>query len=74
MEHSSSWAADTRSDSQENSPAFMEPEGSLLRLQEYTTGPQLEPDQSNLHCPAYLPKVHFNIILPSTSRSLILQQ
>ena len=43
----------------------MEPEGSLLRLQEPATCPFPEPDQSRPCSPIPLPAIHFNIILPS---------
>jgi hypothetical protein len=50
---------------------FMEPEGSLLYPQEPATGPYPKPDKSNPHPAApYFPKIHFNIILQSTPRSL----
>jgi hypothetical protein len=42
---------------------FMEPEGSLPRSQEPSTGPYLEPDQPN---PSYLFKIHFTSNIPST--------
>jgi hypothetical protein len=47
----------------------MEHEGSLLRLQEPATGPCPEPDASNPHIPPRFPKIHSNIILPSTPAS-----
>jgi hypothetical protein len=46
----------------------MEPEGSLPCLQEPSTGPFPEPDQSSPFHPI-LSKIHFNIILPPMSRS-----
>ena len=47
----------------------MEPEGSLLHLQEPATCPYPEPDQSRLFSPIPLPAIHFNIILPFTPGS-----
>jgi hypothetical protein len=47
----------------------MEPEGLLPCSQEPFMGPYPEPDQSNLHNPFYLSKIHFNIIRPHTSWS-----
>jgi len=45
----------------------MEPEGSLLRSQELATGPYHEPDASSERSlPFFFPKIHYNIILPST--------
>jgi hypothetical protein len=46
----------------------MEPEGSWPRSQDPSTGPYPEPDQSNPYHDI-LPKIHFNIIHPSTSWS-----
>jgi hypothetical protein len=47
----------------------MEPECSSPYTQEPATCPYLEPDQSSLHPPPSLSKIHFNIILPSTRGS-----
>jgi len=47
----------------------MEPEGSLPHLQQPTTCPYSEPDQSILSAPSHFLKIHFNIILPSTPGS-----
>jgi len=49
MERNSSWK-DNGSQLVEEIPKFMEPEGSLLLLQESPTCPYLEPDQSS-PCP-----------------------
>jgi hypothetical protein len=46
----------------------MEHEGSLPCSQEPTTGSYSESDKSNSH-PTYFPKIHINIIFPSTPRS-----
>jgi hypothetical protein len=46
----------------------MEPEGLLSCLQEPSTGPYPEPDQSSPYHPI-LSKIHFYIILPPTSSS-----
>jgi hypothetical protein len=48
----------------------MEPERSLPCLQEPATGPFLEPDASSPTFPHNFPKIHSNIIFPSTTRSL----
>jgi hypothetical protein len=47
---------------------FMEPESSLPRSQEPSTGPYPEPDRSNPYhtSPSYLRKIHFNIVHPPT--------
>jgi hypothetical protein len=53
----------------------MEPEGSLLCLQERSIGPYPEPDQSSLLTLPYLSKIHLNIILtPTYSRSVTNQK
>jgi hypothetical protein len=52
-----------------NFPHFMEPLGSLQRLQQPATGPYSEPDRSSPRSSSHFSKVHFNIILPSTARS-----
>jgi hypothetical protein len=43
----------------------MEPEVSLLCLQESATGPYREPHESKIHPQPYYPKIHYNITLPS---------
>jgi hypothetical protein len=48
---------------------FMEPKVSLLCSQEYSTGPYSEATESSLHPHTLLFKIHFNIILPSMSKS-----
>jgi hypothetical protein len=50
----------------------MEPQDSLPPSQEPATGLYPEPDESILYTPSYFSKIQFNIILPSTSRSLCL--
>jgi hypothetical protein len=47
----------------------MKPEGSLPYSQEPSTGPYPDPDQSSHTTPTYPSKIHFNIILPPTSKS-----
>ena len=44
----------------------MEPEGSLLHLQEPTTCPCPKPDQSSPHFSSNFLKIYLNIIFPST--------
>jgi hypothetical protein len=46
----------------------MKPGGSLPFLQESATGPCPKPQESNPH-PPYFSKIHFNTVLPSTSKS-----
>jgi len=48
---------------------FMEPEGSLPRLQEPTTYPYYEPYQSTPRLPSHILKIQTNIILSSTPGS-----
>jgi hypothetical protein len=48
---------------------LMEPEGSLSRSQELSTGLYPESDESSPITPAYFSKTRFNIILLPTSRS-----
>jgi len=47
-------------------PHFMEPEASLLHLQESATCPYSEPSRSTPYPTSYFLKNHLNIILPST--------
>jgi len=61
MQQSPSWGA-TRSSAS--------PVGSLLCSQEPINCPCLEPDQSSPVLASYFSNIHFNIILPYTSRSL----
>jgi len=51
VEQSPSSEADSHSANQENSPPFMEPEGSLPYLQKPATNPYCEPDESSPHLP-----------------------
>jgi len=46
----------------------MQPEGSLSCSQNPATSPYPDPDASSPHFPSYFPKIHSNIILPSTPR------
>jgi hypothetical protein len=46
----------------------MEPEGSLQRSQQLATGRSPEPYESSPHLAPNFPKIHLNIILPSTPR------
>jgi len=52
-----------------SSPDFMEPEVSLLRLQQLATCSYPEPDQSSPCAPSHFLKIHLNIIIPSTPES-----
>ena len=63
MQQNHSWGANWFSQSR-NSPHFMEPEGSLLRLQVPATCTYPESDQS-IWCPppSHFLKIHLNIIL-----------
>jgi hypothetical protein len=47
-----------------NFPSYLEPEGSLPCIKDFSTGSYHESDESS---PPYILKVHFIIILPSTS-------
>jgi hypothetical protein len=47
----------------------MEPESLLPYSQEPAIGLYPKPGESNPHSQTYFPKIHFNIILPSTPRS-----
>jgi hypothetical protein len=59
MEPSSYWEANSRSATQEFPQHFMEPEGSLPCLQEPSTGPYPEPEQSKPNHPILFPYVPF---------------
>jgi len=48
----------------------MEPKGSLPCSQQPGTVPCPEPDASSPHCPTLFPKIHSNIIHPSTTIGL----
>ena len=48
----------------------MEPEGSLMHPKQPATSPCPEPDQLDLCISSHFLKIHFNIILPPTPRSL----
>ena len=50
-------------------PAFLEPESSSPYSQVPATCPYPEPTPSSPHSPSQFPKIHLNIILPSTSGS-----
>jgi hypothetical protein len=52
-----------------NSPPFMEPEISLLYLQDPSTGSILSQMHPLNTSPPYFPKIHSNTILPSTPRT-----
>jgi hypothetical protein len=47
----------------------MEPEGSSPHAQEPATSPYPDPDQAVYALQSYFSMIHFNIILPSKSRS-----
>jgi hypothetical protein len=47
----------------------MEPEGLSPCSQELATCPYPEPNESNPHPQTLFPKIHLNVILPSTPRS-----
>jgi hypothetical protein len=47
----------------------MEPENWLSYSQELPICPYPEPRASNSHSQLFLPKISFNVILPSTTRS-----
>jgi hypothetical protein len=47
----------------------MEPESSLPYSQELSSGPYSEPDESSSNPPPNFPKIHYNIIFLSISRS-----
>jgi hypothetical protein len=75
MELSPSWEAANCAATQRTSQHFMEPEGSLPWLQEHSTGPYPEPDQSNPYhtIPSYLCKIHFIIVHPPPYESQLLK-
>jgi hypothetical protein len=54
-----------------DSPPFMKTEGSLPYSQEPATGPCHEPNESSPHPPTDFFKIHFSVVLPSTSRSFL---
>jgi hypothetical protein len=67
MEQSPSWEANRFSASQEIPRISKEPKGSLLHSQVPATCPYHQPAQSNSY--PHIPKIHLNIILPSTPGS-----
>jgi hypothetical protein len=68
MEPNRFWEAASCAVTQELPQYFMEPEGSLPCSQEPSIGPYPDPDKSSPSYPI-LSKIHFDIILPSASRS-----
>jgi len=50
-------------------PTFYGPEFSLPYSQEPANGSCPEPDESSPQLPTFFPKIHSNIIMPSTPRS-----
>jgi hypothetical protein len=61
MDLSPSWEAANCAANSETSQHFVEPEGSLPRSQEPSTGPYPQPYRVHT-TPPYLSKIHFNIV------------
>jgi hypothetical protein len=64
-----SWEANNRGATQELSPYFTEIEVPFSRSKEPATGPRPKSGNSKIYHPILYSRIHFNLILPQTSRS-----